>query len=88
MSLVIQIVGSLLVLVGFALSQWHVIDVTSRRYLVVNAAGSGALAVDAVIEAQWGFLLLEGVWSIVSIISLVASLRGRRSTVTAGHWAR
>lgn len=85
MSLVIQIVGSLLVLAGFALSQWRVIDVTSRRYLVVNAAGSGALAVDAVVEAQWGFLLLEGVWSIVSIIGLVASLRGRRTSVTAGH---
>jgi hypothetical protein len=39
--------------------------------------GSGVLAVDAVVEAQWGFLLLEGVWAIVSLVSLVGVLRLR-----------
>ncbi|RKR74262.1 CBU_0592 family membrane protein [Frondihabitans australicus] len=84
MSLVIQIAGSLLVLAGFALAQFRVVDVTSRLYLVVNVVGSGALAVDAVVEAEWGFLLLEGVWSIVSAISLVRVLTGKTVTST-GH---
>jgi hypothetical protein len=34
------------------------------------------LAVDAVIEEQWGFLLLEGIWSIISFIGLFR-LRGK-----------
>lgn len=77
MGQVIQIVGSLLVLAGFALAQWGILNLKSLRYLVLNTVGSAVLAVNAIYEAQWGFLLLEGVWAIVSAISLVAVLRGR-----------
>jgi hypothetical protein len=75
MGIVVQIVGSLLVLAGFALAQWGVLDLKSLRYLVLNTAGSGVLAVDAVLEQQWGFLLLEGVWAIVSALGLIGALR-------------
>lgn len=78
MGQLIQIVGSILVLAGFALAQWGLLDQKSPRYLVLNTIGSAILAVNAVFEAQWGFLLLEGVWAIVSAISLVAVLNGRR----------
>lgn len=77
MGQVIQVVGSLLVLAGFALAQWGILSLKSLRYLVLNTVGSAVLAVNAIYEAQWGFLLLEGVWAIVSAISLVAVLRGR-----------
>jgi hypothetical protein len=70
LSLVVQIVGSLAVLTGFALSQTGVLDPKSAVYLWLNAAGSGLLAADAVVEAQWGFLLLEGAWAIVSVAGL------------------
>jgi hypothetical protein len=48
-------------------------------YLVLNVVGSAVLAVDAALGAQWGFLLLEGVWAIVSLASLIAVLRHRRA---------
>jgi len=75
MSQLVQIVGSLLVLAGFALAQRGVLDQKSRRYLIVNLVGSALLAGDAIVEAQWGFLLLEGVWALVSLVSLAAVLR-------------
>ncbi len=77
MNQLIQVIGSLLVLAGFALTQRGVIGQKSRPYLVVNLVGSGILAVGAVIEQQWGFLLLEGVWAVVSAISLAGVLRTR-----------
>jgi hypothetical protein len=71
----IQIAGSLLVLAGFALSQWGLLDPRSRRYLTLNAVGSAILAVDALETGQWGFLLLEGVWAVVSTVGLIRVLR-------------
>lgn len=73
-SQIIQVIGSLFILSGFALAQWGVLDQKSRWYLFVNLIGSAVLAVNAYYEQQWGFLLLEGVWAIVSAISLVKVL--------------
>jgi len=80
MNQLIQVIGSLLVLAGFALTQRGVIGQKSRPYLAVNLVGSGILAVEAVIEQQWGFLLLEGVWAVVSAISLAGVLRAHNRT--------
>ncbi len=77
MSQVVQIAGSLLVLAAFALAQAGVLDPKSQTYLAWNAAGATVLAVEAVAEQQWGFLLLEGVWAVVSAVSLADVLRGR-----------
>jgi hypothetical protein len=76
-SLVVQMVGSLGVLAGFALSHWNLLNPKSVRYLLLNALGSGLLAADAVYEAQWGFLMLEGVWAVVSTIALVRLFASR-----------
>lgn len=77
MEQVIQVVGALLILAGFAGQQMGRISAVSRTYLVLNLVGSIILAVLALHEEQWGFLLLETVWAIVSAWSLVQVLRGR-----------
>ena len=71
----LQLAGAILVLAGFTLAQVRVLDPQSLAYLVLNAVGAGILAVLAFEEQQWGFLLLEGVWTVVSLAGLVARLR-------------
>jgi hypothetical protein len=71
----VQIGGALAILAAFVLAQFDVLDQRSRRYLLLNLVGSAVLAVDACVERQWGFFLLEGVWAIVSAWSLVKGTR-------------
>lgn len=75
----IEIGGSLLILSAFAGAQMGRLDGRSLPYLLLNLAGSAILAVIALADRSWGFLLLEGTWAVVSAISLVSVLR-RRAT--------
>lgn len=75
MDQIVQVVGSLLVLVGFVAAQRGWLRPTSLVYLLLNAVGSATLAVEALLTGQWGFLLLEGVWAVVSVTGLIGSAR-------------
>ena len=74
----IQIVGAVLILVGFIASQRGVMSPHSLSYLVLNFVGSAILAVLAAMHSDWGFLLLEGVWALVSGWALIELARGRQ----------
>jgi hypothetical protein len=78
MDQVIQIVGALLILAAFTAVQLERMRPDSRLYLTLNLLGSVILAVLAVSAQQWGFVLLEGVWAIVSAWGLFAALREGR----------
>jgi hypothetical protein len=73
---VIQVIGALLILAGFTGAQLGRLRVDSLRYLILNLVGSAVLAVLAWIDQQWGFVLLEGVWAVVSLWSLSRVARG------------
>ena len=75
MDQLIQIAGALLILAAFAAVQFERMRPDSRVYLALNLVGSVILAVLAWFEHQWGFLLLEGVWAIVSAWGLSVALR-------------
>ena len=72
----IQVLGALLILAGFAGAQLGRLRVDSVAYLLLNLVGSAVLAVLALDQQQWGFLLLEGIWTLVSAWSLSRVWRG------------
>jgi hypothetical protein len=80
MSQFVEIVAALLVLGAFAALQAGWMDQRSRTYLVFNLVGTAVLAAIAWRDRSWGFVLLEGVWALVSAVSLVARLRTRNPT--------
>jgi uncharacterized membrane protein YccC len=76
MDQVIQVAGAVMILAGFAGTQAGRMRADSLTYLVLNLVGAVVLTVLAFAEEQWGFVLLEGVWSAVSLWSLSRVLRG------------
>ena len=74
---VIQVLGSLLILIAFVGAQRGALVQTSASYLVLNVIGSAVLGVLAAYEEQLGFLLLETCWAVVSLRGLAAALRER-----------
>ena len=73
-SQLVQFPGAALILLAFVGAQIGRLDQKSRTYLLSNAVGSAALAINAAWFSQWGFLLLEGSWAIVSLIGLRSAL--------------
>ena len=75
MDQLIQIVGAILILSAFAGAQFGRLRVESTSYLTLNLIGSAVLAYLALIEQQWGFVLLESVWAAVSAWGLIRPVR-------------
>ena len=74
---VISVVGALAILLAYAANQFRWTDASNLWYQLANLFGSGILTVVAVIEVQLGFILLEGVWALISLWGIVQILRGK-----------
>jgi hypothetical protein len=65
----ISVLGALAILGAYAASQFGLADTSKPSYQVANFLGSAVLTVVAVIDRQLGFILLEGAWALVEVLS-------------------
>jgi hypothetical protein len=66
----VSLAGAATLLSGYALQTVIAGGVYKKTYLLLNLIGSLALTVTAVVNNQIGFIVLEGIWAIISAFSL------------------
>lgn len=72
---ILSICGALMILFAYGANQMGRLGPDRLSYSLLNLVGSAVLATIAIMEQQWGFLLLEGVWAVVSAGALLRRLR-------------
>ncbi len=82
---VISILGALAILGAYAANLFGWLGPANFSYSLANLIGSGILTIIAVVDQQLGFILLEGVWALVSLWGVIQVLRGRPPEPTAEH---
>ena len=76
---VISVFGSLAILAAFVANQRGWISPSQLSYAAANFVGAAILTVVAIVDQQVGFILLQGAWTLVSLIGIVRILRGDES---------
>ncbi len=72
----VQIVGAFAILAAFGLTQFRLRRNDSYEYLLLNLVGGALLLVSAIVEEQWGFIILEAAWIAIAAWGLSGRVRG------------
>lgn len=72
----VSLAGAVLILSAYWGNQAGTLKARSRPYNVMNLTGGAILTYVAVVQAQYGFILLEGLWAAISAAALIRSTRG------------
>jgi hypothetical protein len=78
----IEIVGALLNMGAFALLHFEIAASSALRYLIPNWLGSVLLVISAYADRQWGFLMLEGAWVLVTGYAIAGRIARRQPRAT------
>ena len=67
--------GVAILLLAFVLNMLKIIKTESLSYLLLNLIGAGIACFASWLIPYFPFVILEGVWAAVSLVSLVKNLR-------------
>jgi hypothetical protein len=66
--------GVFLLLTAFFLNLRGLLTLNSKKYLGLNLAGSGLACLASVFLHYVPFIILEGIWALVSLVALIRSI--------------
>ena len=72
---ILSLAGAALILTAYAASQFGYMKQASVSYQALNLFGGAALCITAVETRQYGFIILEGAWTLLSGAGILKILR-------------
>ena len=76
----LAISGAVLILFAYVAHQLRKLSIDTVSYQLLNFAGGCCLTATACATRQYGFIIMEGSWAVISAWGLWSVLRGRRAT--------
>ena len=67
---IVSLVGAILIIIAFAAQQLGRLAAETKTYQILNLTGGFCLFVAALATVQYGFILLEGMWTVASAYGL------------------
>jgi hypothetical protein len=68
---VIGVIGVGLILIAYFCSTFKLIESNSRFYFLLNTFGAALACYASYLILYWPFVILEGTWTIVSLVALL-----------------
>jgi len=76
---ILSLMGAVLILIAYTANQMGRLALLTLPYQILNFVGGAALLATAIVETQYGFMLMEGAWTIISFFGLINVMRKRRA---------
>lgn len=73
---IIASVGVIILLIGFMLNLFKKIAPESKAYVLMNFVGAGMCGYSSYLISFYPFVVLEGIWAFVALLSLFKVPRG------------
>ena len=67
---IISVIGAVLILVAYGGLQLHRLQADTIAFQTLNLFGGIFLCITAVELRQYGFILVEGLWAVLSVVGL------------------
>ena len=67
---VISFIGALLILSAYTALQLNRLEAETVTFQILNLFGGTFLCITAIVLRQYGFILVEGLWAVLSAIGL------------------
>ena len=75
----IGFIGVTILLIAFLLNLLKKISATSLVYIIMNMVGAGLACLASVMINYIPFIILEGAWTLVSVVSLIRVISSKKT---------
>lgn len=68
--------GVFQILLAYILNLRSIINTSDWSFILLNTIGAGMACAASILLNYWPFIILEGIWTLTSIITAINKLRG------------